>query len=340
MAQLLHLSVKETKITGLTTARSNGVFSTLEPQVLWKEIKEKSLDVCRIKINISEINIFTVLDCFPCPALVYSLNYHNIKIIPEKTAQIPASISWVPFSENLRDELINCLDKIYDTRSWPVFSQGIFSGLMPDATEKKLFIDFFSSFHPAEKENARTYFLKSKEDIVGIFMGSNLGDSFHGSLYGILPEFRGKGLSKIIYSAMDEICKESGLQFFKNEIHLLNVPSQKSAKTSDLVPTEIQANIILYPLLSVNSKNRFSVSFTDSQETEIIQILLCKILNKYPEFCLTKMRWNHSSGDIPKGNFTCLIDFPVETVTDVLAVCKIQSSNNEVINCIYFEFTL
>ena len=170
-------------------------------------------------------------------------------------------------------------------------------------------------------------------------MGTISGDVFLGSLYGILPDFRGKGFSKRIYDAMDWICLELGLKFFKNEIHLLNLLSQKSAQSSSLVPTEIQANITFYPLLSNKSQELLLLDFILESESVFIQSVLYEVKTKFPQFHLKSIKAGYSKVISAPENVKFNINFPVQTESFLLAVCTIANRDLTGQPIFYFEFS-
>lgn len=332
MAELLYHSYRESETLGLKVARGGHVFESLENGKLWNEIKTNRFDICRMKVNLGDINLFHALDDFPCPVRIYTLNYHNVKIIPSSPEPLPQNLSWQTFTQEMKKELLSCLDVLFVSRSWPEYNQGEFSTLFPPGSEKKLFIRHFSEFHQEENQDARTFFLRWKNEIVGIFMGTIIGEAFHGSLYGILPEYRGRGFSKIIYSAMDWICKELGLKFFKNEIHIQNLPSLKSAESGGLIPKQMQANISMYPLLSKTSGQDFSFRWSGHQNTDLIQCALSEINTRFPQFHIRRI--NSGNSEYMKGEKACTIHFPLITNTSMIAICNPEGNE-----FLYFEFT-
>ena len=140
------------------------------------------------------------------------------------------------------------LAEILETRFWWEYKSKYLAALIPKEKEEEIATAYFTSFNYTKRKNARCWFLKYHGEYAGIFMGTIEEECFDGTFYGILPAYRGKGLSKKIYQFMDSICHENGLKFFQNDVHFLNLYSQRSAVSQQVVPKEIYFNIVLFSL--------------------------------------------------------------------------------------------
>lgn len=247
---LLKLSQAESDILHIRVARNVSFIDELDPVALKAEIAAGRYDICRLKINGQQEQLFNNLDELGIPYQVFAVNYHNIK-----AAQTPKPYDndlysyelCTPEREDLFKELV---EKVTGTRSWPEYHSGLFRMFIEKQQERELAVNYFSSFMHHKRPEAYGYFIKYKDEYAGVFMGDAVGDTFYGTLYGILPEYRNLGLSKQIYEFMDHVCAELDLAWFKNDVSIFNIASQRSSVGRDLVPTEIYFNVILFPLLS------------------------------------------------------------------------------------------
>ena len=249
----LRFSPAESEVLNLKVARGEDFLEEFDPIALTEDIVSENYDIVRLKINGKNTSLFEQLNTCGFPYQVFTVNYQNIKVIEGKMEIDDPEVTCEAYLGENPEMLKEILEKVIGTRSWPEYTSGLMRELVPESRTKALAVSYFSGFYPEKDANARTWLLRYRDKIVGLFMGRIEAETFYGTLYGILPEYRSLGFSKIIYQYMANLCSDLGLKYFKNDIHILNLRSQSSAVGQQVVPKEIYYNIVLYPLFSKDS---------------------------------------------------------------------------------------
>ena len=329
-----HLSETESNLLGLKIGRGEFLLSAEMEEGLAADIIRNKWDICRLKTNGFNEQIFHILDRIAVPWNIFSINYLNEK----KTGTEPFfsnELEAVLYSGEQEEELISILKIILQSKGWFEYYNELYQELLDKRKQKALALEYFSSFHEKKRKNGRTWLLKRNGQTVGTFMGEAKDDTFYGTLYGILPQFRNEGLSKDIYRFMDDLCRQNGWKVFYNDINIFNVPSQRSAARMELVPSEIRYNIILYPMFS--KTNHETIDFYINAGDDFIQGVLNKTFSILKGFNLTEIKFSRNFNK--ENGVNVRLTFPVINETNAWCSLIINSKTENNNSYGYLRFS-
>lgn len=242
------------------------------------------VDVLRLKVNATDKDVYGFLDRLGVPYQLYNMMYSNhvqIEDLPEEAFHTPAKYSCETFDPSKMGRMKDMVVRTINKKTWVNYSSDIIGDRITDELELQASQDYGCSFY-AEDGSKASWIIRYEEQDIGFFMGQESGEGFYGTFYGILPEHRNHEHSKVVYMMMLDICRQKGYSFFVNDIGVMNIPSQKSASSQRMVPTDIYFHIELYPMLSLGTQNQF-VSEEKLDFGSISEALkgkeICRVLN-------------------------------------------------------------
>jgi len=261
--KLIYLSQAESQMTGYRVGRNRAEIRDADLPLLWREVTMGAFDVVRLKVGLSQTSAVEQLTSSGVPFGVFSINLVN-EFDPDRIAGaiMPAELSCEEFDGQEGTDIARLIRSIYRTKGWYEYRDGLFRSVFSNEVSEELAIRYFSQMHRGVKENARTWVLQWDGEPCGIFMGERFETGFYGKFYGINDSYRGRGVSKTIYSLMASKCREEGWSLFLNDIHVSNVASLRSAYGMGMKPKEAQMNLIIYPMLTSSLK---AINLQESQ---------------------------------------------------------------------------
>ena len=247
----INRSNTESEVYGLELFRGK-VDSTIELNGFLEELNRKRVDVCRLKVNANDKNAFAYLTELGVPYQLYNMlytNYVEISALPDEAFVWPVEYSFRPFIPEEK-ELMSAMTKAtIDKKTWVNYNSDLVKDRMTEERELAASQEYACSFYSEDGSKA-SWIISFEGADIGYFMGEESEDGLNGTFYGILPEHRSKAHSKVIYMMILSVCRDKGYRFFKNDIGVMNIPSQKSASSQRMVPTDIYFHFELYPFLS------------------------------------------------------------------------------------------
>jgi hypothetical protein len=243
----------ESEVYGLELFRGK-VEDTSQLDGFLEELIQKGVDVCRLKVNANDKNAFAYLTEFGIPYQLYNMlytNYVEIATLPEEVFTWPKEYSFRPFHPEEKDLMTKMTRSTIDRKTWVNYNSDLVADQITNDRELLASQEYACSFY-SEGGSKASWIISFDGKDIGYFMGEESEDGFYGTFYGIRPEHRNKAHSKVVYMMMLSVCRERGYRFFKNDIGIMNIPSQKSASSQRMVPTDIYFHFELYPFLSGN----------------------------------------------------------------------------------------
>jgi hypothetical protein len=219
----------------------------------------RKIDVLRLKVNATDEDVFGRLNRMGVPYQLYNMMYTNhvqIEELPEAAFQVPQDYSCEPFDPSKMGRMKDMVVRTINKKTWVNYSSDIIGDRITDELELRASQEYGCSFY-AEDGSKASWIIRYKEEDIGFFMGQKSGEGFYGTFYGILPDHRNHEHSKVVYMMMLDICREKGYSFFVNDIGVMNIPSQRSASSQRMVPTDIYFHFELYPMLSLRQQEEF-----------------------------------------------------------------------------------
>lgn len=249
---------------------------------LLNQLVSNKVDVLRLKVNAEEKQVFSKLDEIGIPYQLYNMlytNYVEISDLPNEAFVSPPKYECEDFDPSKMDRMRSMVVRTINKKTWVNYNSDLISDRITDELELQASQEYGCSFYSKDGTKA-SWIIRFENEDIGFFMGEESEDGFYGAFYGILPEHRNREHSKVVYMMMLDICRKKGYRFFKNDIGVMNIPSQKSASSQRMVPTDIYFHFELYPMLSLKSDK---IVVNDSASilpfSEIDDRVLARILN-------------------------------------------------------------
>lgn len=335
---IFHKSIDESKVYKINLYRS--VVKRIEEVSEFKHLLFASdADICKIKFSANEKDIYRALDSLNVPYQLYNINYANAVYLSDVPAE---AMQWdedhysfescTPENYDVLHELVT---ETIAEKTWSNFNSNIASDILKPELELEATAEYACSF--IRREHGReVWLLKFDLEVIGFFMGQTEGDGFLGTLYGIGPDHRNAGHSRVIYKMMLHICHQRGYEFFKNEIGLLNLPSQKSAQSQRMTPTDISFHFELYPFLS--TKGVASISIEEVMTCSIQEA----IQREFPNSILDKkLRKHYLSTIVERQSNRSDVVLVIDRADYSLIVCRHYNFQNGELPCAieYLEYS-
>ena len=271
-------STSESDVYGVKFARAEISF-TDELQKLRDKLINKRIDICRVKCNASYNDVVEKMELMGLPYQLYNINYYNEVTIDDallSELEWDSDYEYELYSSEKYESLRSLIKTVIEKKTWVNYNSYIANEILTKEDEVKATQEFICSFDSQINPGRKAWFLKYRNKYIGFFSAIEKDDSFHGILYGIMPEFMGYGHSKIIYKMMLKICAENNYRKFSNEIGVLNLPSQKSAASQFMVPEKVNLHFEIYPFLSntTEQRKRSVIKFSETESKHVFKEML------------------------------------------------------------------
>ncbi|MEZ5009065.1 MAG: GNAT family N-acetyltransferase [Chitinophagales bacterium] len=220
-------SENESQFYNLEIYRSKGYSDQLDAKSLLLPIYQLSPDVVKLKINVTDRQLFNELNSLGFPFSIHSLISKNEVEIPvgykyENTDEkITYRNAQKEDKQALREIIPKIISKPTGFNYQPLYSFNNSANYIENT------IFYLESL--IDNDNADVWLTYYDGQISGYFSGIFYEDYFEGILYGVVPEYRNKGISNYIYGTMKSICAEKNKKRFINDVQVTNHGSMKSA---------------------------------------------------------------------------------------------------------------
>lgn len=297
----------ESEVYGLELYRGK-VEDSAELEGFLEELMRKGVDLCRLKVNANDKNAFAYLTELGIPYQLYNMlytNYVEITELPDEAFSWPEAYSFRPFLPDEKELMSNMTKATITKKTWVNYNSDLVEDCMTEDRELLASQAYACSFY-SEDGSKSSWIISFEGTDIGYFMGEESEDGLNGTFYGILPEHRSKAHSKVIYMMILSVCRDKGYRFFKNDIGVMNIPSQKSASSQRMVPTDIYFHFELYPFLSgkssgeqipvgreLRSVSNIGKAGADDQKTN------CIVVNN-DKVTLALVKYSDDSGDVKR----------------------------------------
>ncbi|MFT5827784.1 MAG: hypothetical protein ACI9AB_000732 [Urechidicola sp.] len=282
----MKISKAESEVFGLKIGRYIGNITNLDVSQLETDVMKLGVDMCRIKVLGSDIELFDKLNSTNYHYELYNLNYYNkfsFDSVTEADVKPELHVREVVDPEADQD-FIAVLSNLLESRSWVEYDTFLSKNLLTEEKKKRASFEFYSSFSKSNDGSSYTGLMYFEEEPIGLFMGLFKGDVFFGNLFGLIDGYRGKGLSKYFYGFMFDICKMRGIKHFENEVNIFNFTSQKSAISQNFLPQEIYYNLTIYPFCNLKSGKFKRLTILD------LSALFDYLTNTYEDYMIVNIK--------------------------------------------------
>lgn len=282
----LWFSSHESEITKLRIARGTERFDSLPKDDLIRQILENQYDVCKIKMNSNNKDVFDQLDLLGFHYHIISVIYRNVKEIRKEdmSYKLPDGIEFEVYDGSqfeiytklVRSSIGNPTGVSYSI--WPL------NKMIPRELDLEMSVGYALEFEHGKSDPAKqAWLMKDNGNYVGYFMGILSEDHYEGTLYGVSNEHRNKGYGKVMYAFMQRNCAEMGIKYFYTDVQIQNYPSQISTIRGGLNPKSIYFHVCVTPFASYSSSDQKEVLLSLSDQSTVSEIIRKEQLKAMPE---------------------------------------------------------
>ena len=330
---MVRVSVDESKVFGLKIGRYSGNIVDLDPKRLVNDVLYHGVDLCRLKILGGDLKLFDKLEATNFHYEIYNLSYYNrfdFNSI-ETTAPHPELSAREVIDPDNDKDFNFVLKHLLASRSWVEYDSFMSKTLLPEDSKRVASFDFYSSFSRNNKGDSYTGLMYFNDKPIGLFMGVFKEEVFFGNLFGLIEEYRAKGLSKYFYGFMFEICKARGIRYFENEVNIFNFSSQQSAVSQNFTPNAIYYNITLFPFCNLDERAYEQLTYTD------LSAVLEHITACYSQYDITNIKTRRYSNALSYDY--SLVSEVIHTVDKVFVVVHFMI-DSRIGKSVFLNFTM
>ncbi len=262
----LNYSSSESSICGLRIGRSV-LIDRLDPAQLLDEIFALDLDVCKLKLNLEDPEVYDKLDKLHMPYEIYSvLARQTIDLTSEHAAYTPA-LKFVLYTSELKPILTEALNKILPSNTGVYYKSDLYNGLFPGDSDLNAFREYYYSFDN-DVHTSRYLFLAYFEEVcVGFFCMEKHETEMEVLMMGVIPEYRNRKFSHDISRFVHKSSAMLNCTKLSENSVLLNPRSINTTLKTGMTVSGAYLNVNIFPLLN---KNNFEVGSVNCTPSEII----------------------------------------------------------------------
>ncbi|MCB9231933.1 MAG: GNAT family N-acetyltransferase [Bacteroidia bacterium] len=251
---ILHFSSQESEILGLKVARTDRL-ENFDPRTLVREILAGEFDLCKLKVNSTWEPLFQNLDATGFPWQIYSIIVRNqVDLTQTISEKVTGEIEFIPYTPDLEAEFMPLVKTVVEARTATNYPNPEIDFLIPAEKFVRASALYATGFHPVQRPNGRCWLLRKSQNWLGFVLGNHEGEAFEGILYGILPEYRGKGYAREIMRFLQDYARGQGLKYFENDVVFQNFSSLRPILQTQARPVGTYLNLTLNPLLNWGKK--------------------------------------------------------------------------------------
>lgn len=279
----INFSEHESKILGLRIARTD-ILTDFDVHQLIDELFEMNVDVCRMKIDISNIYTFNNLEklCFPYGFYSFLIK-QTIDLDKLDSYHYETDIEIRPFDASKKNELYNLVLKVLENDDLnKYYHNEVFDKLLAKDSINHLIADFQTTFDNNIDSKKFGFLAYDKNELIG-FSTLMVGDeNAEGVFVGILPNHRSKDIFKNFIRAEIVQSKLSGCKTFNCSTIAFNSRSLNSTLKHGLKINQVILNLNIFPLLGLTDIFSFKVisSIINIQESIRNRIISLNFFNE------------------------------------------------------------
>lgn len=304
MSSTVTHSVSESKILDIKIGRCDLIkLDIVTIEKIKNEIIEGGFDICRLKLLATEPNIYSCLELLGFPYFILNIN-HVFEIIPCEKYPINKNITFKIIGEQASVELLKTIvQNCFFDSSGNFFRNPLTSGVVSKEMELTAMTTYV-----VEKIHDSNYWLRLiyfKKVPIGFVLYKLFGDILTGELFGLVPEYRQKGLSKDIGAY---VLNEFQNRRVINHVKIQNIPSIRTHFSLGLKLTQTILNVHLVSYLQ--SKD-FSENLVPLSVHDYKNLLFGRILSSQNSIAVE----NNKSITLSTPDWTIPVFFSQRTVS-------------------------
>jgi hypothetical protein len=186
----VNFSTDESKKHNLRIGRTS-IINNLDTSQLIDEIFGLNLDVCKLKIKLSDATVFSKLDSLKIPYGFYSLLIRQSIKLNKRFNFKKTQLDIRQYTPKNKKELIAIVQEVLENDTNLYYQNSIFEALFHEEISKAGIAEYQTTFDNAKDLNKHGFMAYLKKRPVGFCTLQINNDEGEGIFVGILPELRG-----------------------------------------------------------------------------------------------------------------------------------------------------
>lgn len=253
----INYSEQESNKSNLRIGRTD-ILKTFNPESLIREIIDLKLDICRLKVDISNPEIFQLLEQINFPIANHSFLIEqkiDLESI-ENDFNFDKDIEIIEYDLSKKNELLQIIKKIQDSDIFNIYYKNeIIEKLIPNNILNEVIAEYQTTFDSNIDKNKYCFLAYKDKTLIG-FCTLGLNDTFgEGILVGIIPEFRSNDLFKNLVKIQIKKSKELGRKYYMVKTIAFNSRSLNTTIKQGLKVNRTILNLNIMPLLNYKCNN-------------------------------------------------------------------------------------
>ena len=232
----VNFSEQESSISGLRIGRTD-ILKNFDYLKLVDEIFDLKLDVCRLKIDLSNPEIYILLNKLNFPFHTYSFIIEqklDLKFI-DKPFDLEIDIQ--EYRVEKKEELLQLIRKIQQAEKFNVYYENEwFNSLFPENVLNEIIADYQTTFDNSINKNRHCFLAYDEQKLIGyctLTTNETFGDAV---LVGIIPEYRSKNIFKDLIRVQINKSKEVGCEYYYIKTIAFNSRSLNTSLKQNMAP--------------------------------------------------------------------------------------------------------
>jgi hypothetical protein len=251
----INYSEQESDLAQIRIGRTN-VLESFEPNILLDEMFDLRLDLCRLKVDISNPNIYNLLDDINLPKSNHSFLIEQKIELNKIEKGFEVDIDIQEYDSSKKEALLDVIKQIQNSDTFNIYYQNdIMEKLIPNTILNEIIADYQTTFDNNINKNKNCFLAYKDEKIIGfctIDTSNNFGE---GILVGIVPEYRSLDLFKNFVRTQINYSKKIGCESYICKTIAFNSRSLNTTLKQGMKINRIIMNVNIFPLINYEAKN-------------------------------------------------------------------------------------
>ncbi|MBX7225892.1 MAG: GNAT family N-acetyltransferase [Chitinophagales bacterium] len=279
----IKFSQQESAIHRLRIGRTD-IIHNIDMDTFIPELFESGLDVCRLKISLSDKDVYDKLALIGFPLATYSILVRQTIHLTEKHKNFTPELTILPYSYKQKEALMDMARTIIKNDTATYYENHIYSHLFNLDAVIESSASYFSFFDNALDPDKYTFLAYKDEQLVGFCTLQIDGENGEGIYMGLLPEYRSADFAKeFVYTEQMQSALRNCRTYSVSTV-ILNPRSLNTTLKSGMKITDILLNLNVFPFLD---KGKETKKIFRSTLQNLLQHIYHLIAQEYPNMVIS-----------------------------------------------------
>lgn len=266
---LIDYSKKESEILKLKIGRVK-FNSKYDIKKLNQEIFQNQFDICRLKMSISDSDVFNQLNEIPWPYSIHSILVNQqLNLLDINKEELNLRLVFKEVDQTNHFDLVELAKEVFKKNSMNMyFKNPIYDNLVDNKKSKDALLQYIFDFDNKDTKNTYLGYLDDK--LVGFCMLEQDDNITQAVLAGIHPNYRNQNLFADFVKYQIIQSKLKGAEIYNCNTIIFNVKSLNATIRRGLQIKDVYYNINICPLLNIT--NKISIKFKSNLDALLSNI--------------------------------------------------------------------